>query len=415
MVMPQPLLTGRRLLRRLVSSVLAWPGGYLAWARRHPLLVDAALVALLLLFSGPGLAAGRATDRPWTLILVVALLAPLVWRRRRPFVVFGLIAAVALIQWLTAGLLPADLAALVAFYTVAAYEPGRRILVAAGLLEVGAVLAAVRYAPGGTQFWAFFFISGLITAAGVIGYNIRTRRAYLAALEDRAARLERDRDRESQLAASGERARIAREMHDIIAHNLAVMIALADGAAYTAGEDLDQAVTVMGQVSDTGRSALTEMRRLLGVMRQPAAAPDHAPQPTLTDLDDLLATVRAAGLPTQLTVSGSRTELPPSAELAIYRLIQEALTNTLKHADATAASVRLSYLPRTVELEVTNDGPVPQVSGEGHGIAGMRERANVFGGEVSAGPGRGGSGWRVHTVLHLRPAPAALADAEERT
>jgi signal transduction histidine kinase len=415
MVMPQQLLTGRRVQRPLVSSVLAWPGRYLAWARRHPLLVDGALVALLVLVSAPRLlTSDPAFGPPWTVILVVALLTPLVWRRRAPFVVFGVIAAVALVQWLTEGLLPADLSLIVAFYTVAAYEPGRRILVAAGLLEVGAVLAAVRYAPGGTQFWAFFFISGLITAAGVIGYNIRTRRAYLAALEDRAARLERDRDRESQLAASGERARIAREMHDIIAHNLAVMIALADGAAYTAGEDLDQAMSVMGQVSDTGRSALTEMRRLLGVMREPAAAPDHAPQPTLADLDDLLATVRAAGLPTQLTVSGSRTDLPPSAELAIYRLIQEALTNTLKHADPTAASVRLSYLPRSVELEVTNDGPVPQVTGEGHGIAGMRERAHVFGGEVSAGPGRGG-GWRVHTVLHLHPVPAVLADAQERT
>jgi signal transduction histidine kinase len=402
------LARGQSAGDRLVSRVLAWRGRYPAWARRHPLLVDAALVALLTVFSGPRLASGHGAHEAWSSVLAAALLLPLVWRRRAPFLVFMIIAAAALVQWFTREILPADLALLVAFYTVAAYEPARRILIAAGLLELGAVLAAVRFAPAGTAFWGWILISGLITAAGFIGYNIRTRRAYLAALEDRAARLERDRDRESQIAAAAERARIAREMHDIVAHNLAVMIALSDGAAYTVAEDPGRAASVMGQVSDTGRSALTEMRRLLGVMRQPAVAPEHAPQPTLADLDDLLATVRAAGLPTQLTVSGRRLELPPSAQVAIYRMIQESLTNTLKHADATAASVRVTYLPQAVELEVTNNGPVASSPGEGHGIVGMRERAAVFGGNVSAGP-RAGGGWRVHTVLHLSPAPSGPA------
>jgi signal transduction histidine kinase len=219
-------------------------------------------------------------------------------------------------------------------------------------------------------------------------------------------------------------------MHDIVAHNLAVMIALADGAAYTARQDPDQAVTIMGHVSDTGRSALTEMRRLLGVMRQ-QTAPEHAPQPALADVDELLATVRAAGLPTRLTVSGRPFLLPPSAQLALYRMIQEALTNVLKHAAAGMAQVRLTYLPGEVRLEVTDDGqpgtgqpgtgqpgtgPAGRQPGTGpasgqpgagpaagHGIAGMRERAAVFGGEVSAGP-RPGGGWRVHTVLHHDPA-----------
>lgn len=408
--MPQQSRASARLERVLARGMRAWRGRYSAWVRRHPLLVDAALVAVLTVLSRPQLAAGRASHQAWSSVLAAALLLPLVWRRRAPFVVFGLIAAVALVQWFTGRVLPADLAALVAFYTVAAYEPVRRILIAAGLLEIGAVLAAVRFFPSGTEFWGWVLISGMITATGFIGFNVRTRRAYLAALEDRAARLERDRDRDAQLAVSAERARIAREMHDIVAHNIAVMIALADGAAYTAGENPAQAVAVMGQVSDTGRSALTEMRRLLGVMRQPAAAAEHAPQPTLADIDDLLATVRAAGLPTQLTVSGPRLALPPSAQLAIYRMIQESLTNTLKHAAATAARVRLTYLPQAAELEVTNNGPVAAGSGEGHGIAGMRERAAVFDGEVSAGP-RTGGGWRVHAVLHLSPAPAGTARA----
>jgi signal transduction histidine kinase len=383
------------------ARVLAWRDRSTTWVRRHPLLADAALVALLLLFSWPR----YGEDRPILAVprlFVAGLLLPLIWRRRAPFIVFALVAALALGQWFTNQLLTADLALLVAFYTVAAYEPPRRIFIAACVLEIGAVMADVRFSPSGTRFWAWVFVSGMVTAAGVIGYNIRTRRAYLAALEDRAARLERDRDREAQIAAATERARIAREMHDIVAHNIAVMIALADGAAYTTGDDPDRAVTIMGQVSDTGRSALTEMRRLLGVMRGPTSAPDHAPQPTLADLDELLTTVRAAGLPTQLTVSGQPIGMPPSGQLAIYRMVQEALTNTLKHGDATTAEVRLHYLPEAVELEVTNNGQAAVGTTDGHGIAGMRERAAVFGGNVAAGP-RPGGGWRVHTVLHLAP------------
>jgi signal transduction histidine kinase len=197
-------------------------------------------------------------------------------------------------------------------------------------------------------------------------------------------------------------------MHDIIAHNIAVMIALADGATYTVADNPGQAAALMGEVSATGRSALTEMHRLLGVLRQPTG-PGHAPQPTLADIDNLLAAVRAAGLPTRVTVTGEPPALPPSIQLAIYRIIQEALTNTLKHSAAASAQVQLTYLPDGVELEVTDNGrPQAKAAGTpdaepaaGHGITGMRERAAVFGGEVSAGP-RAGGGWRVHTMLYLR-------------
>jgi signal transduction histidine kinase len=454
--MPEQPPVSPRLVRGLTGGARSGRDRYRAWVRRHPRLVDGTLVGLLLLFSRPGLG-GSGAEYPWSPILVAGLLLPLVWRRRAPFAVFLIIAAVALIQWVTGPPLAADLAALVAFYTVAAYERVRRIAVAAGLLEVGAVMAAFRFGPAGEEFLSWVFISGLITAVGFIAFNIRTRRAYLAALQDRAARLEQDRDREAQLAASGERARIAREMHDVVAHNLAVMIALADGAAYTADEDLEQAVTIMGQVSDTGRSALTEMRRLLGVMRESARGPEHAPQPTLADLEDLLGTVRSAGLQARLTIAGQQPDLPPSAQLAIYRLVQEALTNVLKHADAAVARVRLAYLPASVEIDVTDDGrgageqadgaggrlgrppgavtgrpaagpaavvpgagasgagassggvsDAPGADGDGQGIVGMRERAAVFGGTVSAGPVPGG-GWRVHAVLHLSPMPGARA------
>jgi signal transduction histidine kinase len=349
-------------------------------------------------------------NRGLSLALIIALVLPLVWRRRAPFGVFVLIAGIAVTQFFTTRELNDDLALLVAFYTLAAYQPPRRVIAAAAALEAGAVLVASRVTSS-LPVWAL--LSGFVGAAGFAGYYARTRRAYLRALVDRAERLEREGDQQAQLAAAAERARIAREVHDIVAHNIAVMIALADGAAYTATASPDQAVSLMGQVAATGRSALTEMRRLLGVLREPAA-PGHAPQPTLDGVDDLLATVRAAGLPARLTVTGQPFPLPLSAQLALYRMIQEALTNTIKHAPGATADVRLAYLPGAVVLEVTDDGrpgAVPAAGepagprGPGHGIAGMRERAAVFGGQVSAGP-RPGGGWRVRTVLRPGGTPA---------
>jgi signal transduction histidine kinase len=289
---------------------------------------------------------------------------------------------------------------------VAAYATARRVLLAAGVLEIGTVLAAVRFAPHNTTLWAWILMSGMITAAGVIGTNMRTRRAYLAALEDRAARLERDRDQQSQLAVADERARIAREMHDIVAHHISVMIALADGAGFITRTKPDQAEEIMGRVSDTGRQALDEMRRLLGVLRDNSPQPALAPQPAVADLDELLGTVRAAGLPTQLTVTGQPYPLPSSAQLVVYRLVQEALTNVLKHANATRARVRLDYCPgHVLQVEVTDNGrgaSGPPAPGR-HGLTGMRERAAVFGGTVEAGPQAGG-GWRVSIRLHLQGA-----------
>jgi signal transduction histidine kinase len=399
---------------RIVHTVRDRP---LAWVRRHPRLADAALAAAVLAVSVPPVSDISGRNRALSLALIIALVLPLAWRRRAPFGVFVLIAGLAVAQFFTTTELTDDLALLIAFYTLAAYQPPRRILAAAAALVAGAVLVASR-ARNPLAVWAL--LSGLVAAAGFAGYYARTRRAYLAALVDRAERLERERDQQAQLAAAAERARIAREVHDIVAHNIAVMIALADGAAYTAQASPDQSVSLMGQVSATGRSALTEMRRLLGVLREPAA-PGHAPQPTLDDVEDLLATVRAAGLPTRLTVTGQPLPLPPSAQLVLYRTIQEALTNTIKHAPGATAEVLLAYRSGEVVLEVTDSGrpagvaparipgalpggvtgAVPgAVPGGGHGIAGMRERAAVFGGQVSAGP-RPGGGWQVRTVLAL--------------
>ena len=280
------------------------------------------------------------------LVLYTAQAVLLVFRRQYPFGVFWLIFVLVVV---TADLSSPGLygiALLVAFYTVAAYKPLRGVVLAAVTLEAWVVLinfvgSAVKERARAASLLAN---SALIAAAGFAGYSARTRRAYLEAAQDRAGRLERERDQQAQLAAAAERARIAREVHDIVAHNIAVMIALADGAAYTAETNPGQAASVMGQVSATGRSALGEMRRLVGVLREPAT-PGHAPQPGLDDLEELIASVRAAGLPARLTVTGPPFAVPPSAQLALYRITQEALTNTLKHAPGATAEVRVAYRP----------------------------------------------------------------------
>jgi signal transduction histidine kinase len=378
--------------------VAGWQGAYLAWVRRHPLLADGALALVVLWVSGRPLTGIAGARLALALALVTAMALLLTFRRRAPFWVFTAVIVMALAEWFTDPSLVRDPAVLVAFYTVAAYQPVRQILFAAGTLLAGAVVAAPRATPGGGAFRGWLLLSALVAGTGLVGYFARTRRAYLDSLVDQ----------EAELAASSERARIAREMHDIVAHNIAVMIALSDGAAYTAADNPEQAASLMAQVSATGRAALTETRRLLGVLRQAPGA-GHAPQPTLADIDELVASVRAAGLPTRLTVTGQPFALPPSAQLALYRMIQEALTNTLKHAaGVTSAEVRLSYRPGEVGLEVTDDGRPAGLPEGGHGVAGMRERAAVFGGEVTAGP-RAGGGWRVHTVLHVDPTPAGTA------
>jgi signal transduction histidine kinase len=383
----------------------AWPrlAGLRRWSTRHPLLTDAAFMFVPLLLVG-----GRANIRQdWVLsyVIVVLLFVPLIWRRRYPLPVFAFLCAVAAAQWTIGSILAADLALLIGLYTVAAHCPRRHALLAAGVLEVGVALAVLRWVPLSIWFEAFVMLSGMAVAAFVLGVNIRTRRDYLASLEDRAVRAERERDQQSQIAAAGERARIAREMHDIVAHNLSVMIALADGAAFAARSGSPQAESAARQVSATGRQALTEMHRLLGVLRDGSGSDgaSRAPQPGIEQLDELVAHVRSAGPATALTVTGRPFALPPTAQLAVYRVAQEALTNVLKHAEEpTEVRVRLTYDEPVVRLDVTDDGRAPAAprrgAPTGHGLTGMRERAAVFDGDLTAGP-RPNGGWRVSLRL----------------
>ncbi len=369
---------------------------------RYPLLTDALLSAFLLLASTVP-AKWYFAQHPRLLPYQVVLLVPLVWRRRAPYAVFAVLAAVAFVQWLYARVLPGDIGLLVALYTVAAYCSRTRTWIAAIVLEFGNVLAATRwsaYTEGAIK--TFIALSGMAIAAAVIGVNLRTNRAYLAALEDRADRLERERDQRDQLAVAKERSRIAREMHDIVTHSLSVMVALADGARFATEHAPHKAAAAMEQVSGTGRQALTDMRRFLGVLRPDEPDALRHPQPGIHQLDTLAAQVRAAGLPVRLSVEGDATAVPAAAQLTVYRLVQEALTNTLKHAAAGAgASVRVRCPGDRIEVEIRDDGrPVAGASGKGHGIAGMRDRVAAYGAAIQAGPLPGG-GWRVATVLNL--------------
>jgi signal transduction histidine kinase len=375
----------------------------------RPWLLDTAIVAAIILLGTvpsndrPG---GAADGRLFT----VALALPLLLRRRYPKAVFAAIAAIAFVQLIADVRAFGDSALLVALYTVAATQPLRVTLVAAAVLEIGITLAVARWADN-RELEAFIGLSGLATAAAVLGTNIRHRRMLLASLHERAARLEHERDQQGLLAAAAERARIAREMHDIVAHNLSVMIALADGASYAVRDAPDRAELAMQTASRTGRQALNEMRRLLGVLREEAGPQDLTPQPGIAQIEDLIEQVRTAGLPVRYDVEGRAADaLPAGLQLAAYRIVQEALTNTLKHAGpAAAAHVTLTYADGGLAIEVLDSGSETMpAAADGGGLRGMRERAAVYDGLVAAGPHAGG-GWRVRTQLSYAVAPAERA------
>jgi signal transduction histidine kinase len=341
-----------------------------------------------------------------------------IWRRRFPLSTFACVAVVALVQWIAGVQASADLTLLVYLYTVASRYPMRVAVLAAGVLEVGALLAAVRW-PQQPYSWVetFVLLSGLVMASLMLGMNVRNRRNALSSLTQRAAQLERERDQQALIAAADERTRIAREMHDVVAHSLAVMVTLSEGATRKLAAEPERADAAMRQVSTVGRQSLNEMRRLLGVLRTEDTRHSRAPQPGIAQIDGLLDQVRTTGLAAALTVAGTPVTIPPGAELTVYRIVQEALTNTLKHAaDPTRIGVALTHRPDSVTVEVHDNGvyrPVPPKAGSlGHGLTGMRERAAVYGGTVSAGSDPAG-GWRVRAYLPIttgepgRAAPVA--------
>jgi signal transduction histidine kinase len=358
--------------------------------------------------------AGRPAALSLAAGLTVAVLTALALPLRRvwpgPVLLWTVLAAALLAQWPAHGaLFPVALA--ISLYTVAV-TLSRAAALAAAVLVAGVVLLVV--AQDGTRHWglAITDAAGFTAAVLVVGLYVGTRRAYLAELRERARSLERDRERDSALAAAAERARIAREMHDSVAHHLTVIVALSDGALRAVTRAPADAADAIRDVSGTARQALAETRQLLGVLRADSGEEPRQPLPGLADLDDLLSRVRAAGLPVRYECTGTGTgtgaDPAPVVQLAVFRLVQEALTNTMKHAGPRAsAAVWLQLTPAEVRVEVEDDGigGVPE-QGAGGGLTGMRERISASGGELDFGP-RLPQGWRVTARLHAGPAGAS--------
>lgn len=371
------------------------------WFGRHPLLADGCLAVFLAVATGVDVL-HRGT--PTTFSLNAALWLPVVFRRRAPVIAFILVGLIAAVQWAIRVPLGGDLSVLFMLYTVAAHRGWKLAAVAAGAVEIGVVLAVIRFAGDG---WPRFLLllTVLVFASVLLGITQQSRRSHLAALVSRADRVEREAEQQAELATAAERTRIAREMHDIVAHSLSVMVALADGAALT--DQPEQARSAMRQVARTGREALADTRRVLDVLRTDSSPAELAPLPGLDALEALLTTVRATGLHTSISVTGNVFAVPEAGQTAIYRIVQEALTNTLKHArQADQAAVRLSYSYPIIDVEIIDNGtrqagrPGAAPAGVAHGLLGIRERAALFGGDSRAGWSPAG-GWRVAVTLQF--------------
>ncbi|TDD15635.1 sensor histidine kinase [Kribbella turkmenica] len=335
-------------------------------------------------------------------VLGFGMLVPLVWRRTHPELVLFGVSAVATFQWLVgADLMPANVGLLVALYAISVYGEVRYSRIALGIGGLGVLMAVSRYwsnTDWKQQITMMVALGALVFGVWAIGERRRARGLYVAQLEERAAQLERDRDREAKLAVSNERTRIAREIHDVVAHGLSIMIVQADGGLYAADQSPEQAKKALATIGDTGRASLTEMRKMLGLLKQDEQLeldPNQPrPQPGVSSLPELVDNVRDAGLTVDYEVTGEPRDLPALLGLTAYRIVQEGLTNTLKHAGPGARTcVRLDFGREMLTVVVSDDGRgagVAPSSDPGHGLVGMRQRASISGGTVNAGPKAGG-------------------------
>jgi signal transduction histidine kinase len=377
--------------------------GLYGWLRRHPKAVDG-VTALVIAGWGFGFLPLWQRD-PVLAPIIVALAVPVAFRRTRPVAAFAAVIAVGAVQVLVASWpTSADVSIMILLYTLAACRPRRTS--ALGLLAclLGAGVACLHWGVfhHAKPVTALTFLGLLIAVpllAWLFGDSVRWRRGYYTALEERARRLESERDALAQVAAAAERARIARELHDVVAHHVSVMVVQADGAAFALERSPEKTSAALTAISRTGRQALAEMRRLLGVLRShEQGAADLAPVPGTGDLGTLL---EQAGIPVTFSQDGRPRPLAESTDLTVYRIVQEALTNVRKHGGhGVAAAVALRHGPDRVTVTISDDGrgAATPDDGAGHGLAGMRERVELYGGQVTAGP-RPGGGYQVTATL----------------
>ncbi|WP_329351995.1 histidine kinase [Streptomyces sp. NBC_01261] len=434
---PQPLGFDAAWAHPLLGRLLRDQSRRQRLDRQHPWLLDTAVVLIVVAVSLPDLFWGNGAspfgdtdardELPSAVPFAVsaALAIPLWWRRRSPAVTYFVIAAVSLVQWSLGLWLPAGIGALIALYTLARSGSLRVLGWAAALTVIELLLTVFVLVPIEHPLLAGFFLLGTATAAIAVGLTLRIRQMYLSALEDRAKRLEIEQDQRLRLTAAAERSRVAREMHDIVGHNLSVMVSLADGAATLAANRGEQSTEALRILGDTGRQAMSELRRVLGVLREEQNSERMlSPQPDIGDLDALLTRVRAAGLTVTYRTVGDLGSLSSGVQLTVYRIVQESLTNTLKHTGTgTSAEVTIAVEAGQVRIQVADTGlppgapprakPVSQNNDPGHGLVGIRQRSAMYGGTVIIGPRDTGHGWLVDVVLDVPSATAPPAPGEQ--
>ena len=380
-------------LRRRLSAVGPWA--------LDALLALAATVAGVLVLGSmlpPG-AGGPRTAAAYA--LVVAHNLPIAVRRRFPLPVlaWALVTGLAFAS-LGLNLVPLGLSILIYVYSVASLCPRRVSL--AGLAATEAMIILIFLArPKALGDWSSLLGDCLaVAAAWLLGDGTRRRQEAVAAARERAAELERAREELARRAVVEERLRIARELHDVVAHSMSIIAVQSGVGAHVLDSQPEEARKALAAVEATSRQALTEMRRLLGVLRQEAEPSGSlTPSPGLAEVDALAADVARAGARVEVRIEGTRPELPLGLDLSAYRIVQEALTNVVRHAGPATARVRIRYAPDTVDIEVVDDGRGAGTErGDGHGIVGMRERAALYGGSLDAGPLPGG-GFRVAVRL----------------
>jgi signal transduction histidine kinase len=354
------------------------------------LIAFLAIAGMLELVVGRDLPGAPTTSLWFSVPAIAVLVLPLVLHRRFPF-------GAPVAYWLTAaaltfvdGLLIAFVGSLGVVGLAAAFLLGNlRDDKQAGIglaVVLGCIVVVVSNIPGPQSASDLIFIPLRFVVAWVAGYALRERSEKAEAAEMRAILAEREQEAAARVAVAEERARIARELHDIVAHSMSVMVLQVGAVRHKLPHTLEEDRDALGRVEQAGRTALAEMRRLLGAMRSDGDGVELGPQPGLDALDSLVEDVGHAGLPVQLHVDGEPYALPRAIDLSAYRIVQEGLTNALKHAHASHADVTVRYRPDQLELEIADDGKGPAATnGHGHGLVGIRERAKIYGGEMSAG------------------------------
>jgi signal transduction histidine kinase len=373
--------------------------GLLRWAREHPTAVDVGLAGVAALASvGSVFYVAEVVGWPAALVLHIVPPVVLLARRRSPAGVLAILLGLDLVGWaLAAPMGGAQVSSLIALYTVARH--GSRPVRAAGLAATLVLVALAPLRQPDTGISALVLAALTVLVVHVLGTNVELRAEYLRALEERAARADQERDAAAAAAAVEERVRIAREMHDVVAHHVSVMVVQAEGAGWAVDGDPEGARTAVAAVADTGRATLTELRRMLGVMRD-GGGDGREPQPGIREIPGLVASFRSGGLAVDLQ-DDAPPGLPASLQLAVYRIVQEGLTNVLKHAGpGTRVRVRTAAGAGEVVVHVQDDGPrnPAPVNAPGHGLIGIRERAAVFGGQVVARP-RAAGGFELRVAI----------------